>query len=64
MGVLPRDERRTGGRADGIVVKLPKTDALASQTVQIRGLNFGAVDPEIGESHIVHKDENDIRTVS
>ena len=62
VGILAGNQRGAGRGADRVVVKFAETDTLLGEAVEVRRLNLRAVDTQVGITHIVHEDEDDVRS--
>jgi hypothetical protein len=61
MGIEAGHETGTGGAAAGGIVELRKAQAVGSQAVKMRSINFSAVATDIRVAHIVGHDKQDVR---
>ena len=63
VGVQTGQERGPGGAAAPRIVKLGELRAALGQGLEVRSGNLTAIASDIGESHIVHHDQDDVGTL-
>ncbi len=63
IAVNPAEEGGPGGPAAGGVVELGEAETVFGQLVEVRGVDFAAEATEVGESHVVGQDDDDVGAV-
>jgi hypothetical protein len=62
IAVYTAEERGPCGPAAGGVIELCEAKSVMGQLVKVRGIDFAAEATEIGESHVIGQDNDDVRT--